>query len=396
MRPHTLLAVSAGLLLLLLPGLVQAQGIAQEIRSLDEVLKTLYDDTVPLCGKLIGIGKGLAAFGAVLYIAYRVWGHIARAEPIDFYPLFRPFCLGLAVMMFTHLISIFNSILEPTVTGTRALVDNSNKAVAELLKKKEEEIKKTDKWKMMVGENENGDRDLWMKYYHKEQINNESWLRGIRNDIAFSMAKMSYNFRNAIKRVIATILEILYEAAALCINTLRTFRLLILALIGPLVFGLAVFDGLHHTLSVYVARYVNIFLWLPIANILGALLGKIQENMIKLDLSQIIQNGDTSFSSYDLGYTIFMIIGIVCYATVPSIADEVVHVGGGGGLQNRVTHNFNAAKNVATHTATAGTAGMINDMYGDARSMMSSGTAASGGSNYFPDSNRQMRNKLDG
>ena len=39
----------------------------------------------------------------------------------------------------------------------------------------------------------------------------------------------------------------LFEAAALCINTIRTFYLIVLAILGPLVFGIAVFDGFQHT-----------------------------------------------------------------------------------------------------------------------------------------------------
>ena len=104
------------------------------------------------------------------------------------------------------------------------------------------------------------------------------------------------------------VLKVLFEAAALCINTIRTFYLIVLAILGPLVFGLAVFDGFQHTLTVWLARYLNIFLWLPVANIFGGIMGKIQENMLKEDLHQIATNGDTFFSTTDTAYLIFMII----------------------------------------------------------------------------------------
>jgi uncharacterized RDD family membrane protein YckC len=91
----------------------------------------------------------------------------------------------------------------------------------------------------------------------------------------------------------AEVLKVLFEAAALCINTIRTFYLIVLAILGPLVFGLAVFDGFQHTLTVWLARYINIVLWLPGANILGGIMGKVQEKMLKEDLQQIASNGDT-------------------------------------------------------------------------------------------------------
>ena len=41
------------------------------------------------------------------------------------------------------------------------------------------------------------------------------------------------------------------------------------------------------TLTVWIARYVNIFLWLPVANIFGSVIGKVQEKerlLIKIGL----------------------------------------------------------------------------------------------------------------
>src|SRR6195952_4013421 len=91
----------------------------------------------------------------------------------------------------------------------------------------------------------------------------------------------------------------------------------------PLVFGLSVFDGFQYTLNNWLARYLNVFLWLPVANIFGAIIGKVQENMLKLDISQVQNAGDTFFSATDTAYLIFLIIGIVGYFTVPAVAGYI-------------------------------------------------------------------------
>jgi hypothetical protein len=82
---------------IMLPNILFAQsgGFADDIKSLHQVLEQLYTEMLPLCSKLIGVGRGIAGFAATWYIASRVWRHIANAEPIDFYPLFRPFGTGL-------------------------------------------------------------------------------------------------------------------------------------------------------------------------------------------------------------------------------------------------------------------------------------------------------------
>ncbi|MDQ2752745.1 MAG: conjugative transposon protein TraJ, partial [Bacteroidota bacterium] len=212
------------IVVIILPKYLLAQGISDEVGGLQKVLAQLYDEMMPLCSKLIGVGRGLAGFAATWYIGSRVWGHIARAEPIDFYPLFRPFVIGFAILIFPSVLGMINGVLSPTVTATSAMVDNSDKSIALLLKQKEDAIKKTDVWQMYVGETGSGDQDKWYRYSHPgEDPSDEGWVQGIGDDIKFAMAKASYNFRNSIKEWMSEVLHILYLAAALCINTIRTF-----------------------------------------------------------------------------------------------------------------------------------------------------------------------------
>src|SRR6187431_2570704 len=109
---------------MILPNVLLAQGIAGEMKNLQQVLDQLYTEMLPLCSKLIGVGRGIAGFAATWYIASRVWRHIANAEPIDFYPLFRPFVLGFAVIIFPSVIAMINGVMNPTVTGTSVMVNN--------------------------------------------------------------------------------------------------------------------------------------------------------------------------------------------------------------------------------------------------------------------------------
>tara|TARA_R110002050_G_scaffold102384_2_gene210920 strand:+ start:2813 stop:4024 length:1212 start_codon:yes stop_codon:yes gene_type:complete len=368
---------------LLIPFIGRAQSLANEMNSLHGVLEQLYDEMMPLCSQLIGVGQGLAGFAATWYIASRVWRHIANAEPVDFYPLFRPFVIGFCVMVFPSVLGMINGVMKPIVTATSGMVENSNQAIERLLKTKEEAIKKTAAWQMYVGESGSGDRERWYKYTHDNaDSSGESVLDGIGNDIKFAMSKASYNFRNSVKEWMSAVLRILYEAAALCINTLRTFQLIVLAILGPLVFGIAVFDGFHHTLTVWIARYVNVFLWLPVANIFGSIIGKIQEKMLELDISQVEGYGDTFFSRTDVAYLVFLIIGIVGYFTVPSVANYIVHAGGGGALGQKVTRVFSSSSRAAVKVASGG-AGMAADAMGNAAGQMSQSMASHGKTNPY-------------
>jgi len=333
----------------------QAQDIASSLQGMQPVLDNVYDQMIPMCSNLIDAARGIAGFAALWYIASRVWRQIAQAEPLDFYPLLRPFALGMAIMLFPMVIALMNGVMQPIVTATGSMVKNSDNSIALLLKQKQDAIKNGSSYQMYVGDDGNGDRDKWYKYTHPDDQNdqNEGVMSSLGNDVKFWMDKNMYNFKNNIKQWMSEILQVLYAAAILCINTLRTFYLIVLAILGPLVFGFSVFDGLQHSLQQWIARYVNIFLWLPIANIFGSIIGQVQQQMIRLDISQIQSAGDTFFSPTDTAYLIFLCIGIVGYFSVPSVANYVIHAHGGNGLLNKVNQVATSATNTTISTASA-------------------------------------------
>ncbi len=379
------------------PFSAEAQSLANDMNGLHGVLDQLYDEMMPLCSNLLGVGQGIAGFATIWYIGSRVWRHIANAEPVDFYPLFRPFVIGFCIMIFPSVLALINGVMKPTVTATASMMEGSNKAIEVLLQKKEEAIKSTDAWQMYVGESGSGDQDRWYKYTHDAaDSSNEGMFDGIGNDIKFAMAKASFNFRNSVKEWLSEVLRVLFEAASLCIDTLRTFQLVVLSVLGPLVFGIAVFDGFQHTLTVWLARYINIYLWLPVANIFGSIIGKIQEKMLQLDISQVNDQGDTFFSRTDMAYLVFMIIGIVGYFTVPSVANYIVHAGGSGALGQKVTNIFSSTTSSAVNTASAGV-GMAADAMGNAAGRMSQSMSGHQSSSpYFGDKDSYMGDKLKG
>ena len=61
---------------------------------------------------------------ALFYVALRVWQSLSRAEPIDVFPLLRPFAIGLAIMFFpTIVLGTLNSVMSPIVQGTHSMLE---------------------------------------------------------------------------------------------------------------------------------------------------------------------------------------------------------------------------------------------------------------------------------
>lgn len=91
--------------------------------NLHEILRSLYEEMMPLCADMAGVAKGIAGLGALFYVAYRVWQSLARAEPIDVFPMLRPFVIGLCIMFFpTVVLGTLNGVMSPIVKGTNGML----------------------------------------------------------------------------------------------------------------------------------------------------------------------------------------------------------------------------------------------------------------------------------
>lgn len=313
---------------LLMPIVASAQGAdyGDKIYSLNAVLDRLFEEMLPLCRRMIDVGRAIAGFAALLYISVRVWKHLAKAEPIDFFPLLRPFAIGMAIVLFPSLIALMNGVLKPVVSATAAMSKDSHQSIQYYIRQQQNAVKETPP----IGFGTSGnDYDKYAQA--EEQVDSRNPGSILSNAFSF------FSIKSMIKTVISEVVQVLYAAAGLCINTIRTFYLIVLAILGPLVLGLSVFDGFSNTLASWFARYVNVFMWLPVANIFGAITSKILENMMNLD---------QSFSS-SVAYIIFMIISIVGYTTVPNVAGYIIQAGGKDTLLHKVNNMTRAAGTAA-------------------------------------------------
>ena len=97
--------------------------------ALHNVLQNLMNEMLPLGAKLTAVGRGIGGIGAMLYVGSRIWRQLANNEPIDFYPLFRPFIIAFFLTIYPTFINAINGILQPTVTGTRAILSYENQDI---------------------------------------------------------------------------------------------------------------------------------------------------------------------------------------------------------------------------------------------------------------------------
>lgn len=365
------------ILLLLIPLTGITQGITGQVDQMHTVLENLYSEMIPMCAQLIRVGQAIACFGALFYIGYRVWKHIASAEPVDFFPLLRPFALSIAIALFPQVLGLINGVLHPIITVTDGMVKNTHEDVNRLLHQRDLASQGKGPGILLT---DPGGQAAWDQYGKADSSG------------GFWSSLFTLNFTQLFKLLIATLLEVIYYAASLCIDCMRTFHMVILAILGPLVFGLAVYDGFQHTLSIWFARYINIYLWLPIANLFGAMIGRVQTGMLRLDLTQMDQGQEGYFSQTDLAYLIFMVVGIVGYVSIPSIANYVVHASGGSAIMAKTNSMISSQWDVknffSSNSSSSGGGSMSSNIAGDDKK--SSSMADAGNSNDY------QNNKISG
>lgn len=95
------------------------------------------------------------------------------------------------------------------------------------------------------------------------------------------MDRAAYNIKKSVRDWFRELLEMLFQAAGLIIDTLRTFFLIVLSILGPLAFAISVYDGFQSTLTQWISRYISIYLWLPVSDLFSSVLARIQTLMLQ-------------------------------------------------------------------------------------------------------------------
>ncbi|GAB6119088.1 conjugative transposon protein TraJ [Dysgonomonas termitidis] len=297
--------------------------------NLHQILRQLYDDMMPLCGNMVGVAKGIAGLGALFYVAYRVWQSLARAEPIDVFPLLRPIAIGICIMFFPIIvIGTINSVMSPIVQGTHGMLETQTmdmKQYAEQRDQLEYEIKRRNPETAYLV-----DDDVF------EARLSELGITDVGSKAGLYIDRGMFQLKKWLQQALRNLLELLFQAAALVIDVVRTFFLIVLAILGPIAFAFAVWDGFQSSLTGWLMRYISVYLWLPVSDLFSSILARIQVLMLKNDIIRMRQDPDFSLDSSDAIYIIFMIIGIIGYFTIPTVAGWIVQAGGGGAMSRGI------------------------------------------------------------
>ena len=238
--------------------------------NLHEVLRNLYDEMMPLCSDITGVATGVAALGALFYVAIREYSE--KRQKLEYEAMTR----------------------NPE---TAYLVDNEE---------------------------------------YERQIEDLGWSPSDLKAMAGMAAeRLKYQARQSVSNFFRSFLELLFQSVSLVLDTLRTFFLIVLSILGPLSFAISVYDGFHNTMIQWICQYISIYLWLPISDLFSSVLARIQVLMIEKDIAAL---SDPAYvpDVNNSAYIIFMLIAIVGYFTIPTVSTWVIQASGAGNYGKQV------------------------------------------------------------
>ncbi|MDR1182339.1 MAG: hypothetical protein LBL13_10230 [Bacteroidales bacterium] len=322
--------------------------------------KTFQDIFDKLSVRIADIGSivaGIIGIGALFYFAWKTWGALARNESIDLYPLLKPLVIVfLCLNFYTVVITPVHYILAPLRSYTITLRDNVVQEHAALYRQIQDKAK-ADKERLQREQKEKlraANSRSW-----SGRVNNflEEYVSDPVNEILYCVsdeAILSYlgfdgfTLAGAVMEILISVLSLAKDVVWFVINCLRLFFLIILGMIGPIAFTLSLFPSFEGSLSNWFAKYISIYLWAPVCNIIGVVLSQIE--CLMMDNLSFSQDNAWSIGTVLI---IFYVIGIASYLSVPTIATWAVQ---GGASAMELSSTLQGARKAALIAGGAGAA----------------------------------------
>lgn len=271
---------------------------------------------------LVDMARAIGGIAAFFYISKRIYEQLIADNPVSILPLLRPFALVLVITFWGPFV---NLLLAPTKGLTKlseAVYADKKHIVKQKLEDKQQAILATDL--PLFYENEEKEAALWDKGINLLLTTYNIFSgRAIQNQINFYLMDATRQ-----------LLESFFEVLVYLIAFLRTVFCVLLVIFGPLVFALSIFDGFQDNYLQWIARFVNVNLYLPIALLILALVQEILIYVLDMEIAQINAMLIYQPQMFFVSNLIVPVCGIIGMAMVPKIASWIVSASGtnsGGG-----------------------------------------------------------------
>jgi len=271
---------------------------------------------------LVNMARAIGGIAAFLYISKRIYEQLIADNPISLLPLLRPFALVLVISFWGPFVQLLMVPTKGLTKLSEAIYADKKHIVAQRLEEKQDAIFYADL--PAFQENQEKEATLWDK-----GINMLLTTYNIISGRALQH-QINFYFMDGIRQL----MESLFEAIVYLIAFLRTVFCVLLVIFGPLVFAVSIFDGFQDNYLGWIARFINVNLYLPIALVILALVQEILIYVLEAEIASIKSSLIYMPSMYYVSNLVVPLCGIVGLVMVPKIASWIISASGtntGGG-----------------------------------------------------------------
>ena len=273
---------------------------------------------------LTGMAKAIGGIAAFLYISKRIYEQLIADNPISLLPLLRPFALVLVITFWGPFVQLLMVPTKGLTKLSEAVYADKKHIVADRLEEKQQAILAADLPSFQ--ENQEKEATLWDK-----GINMLLTTYNIVSGRALQH-QISFYFMDGIRQL----LESLFEVIVYLIAFLRTVFCVLLIIFGPLIFAISIFDGFQDNYLQWIARFVNVNLYLPIALLVLSLVQEVLIYVLDAEIAQVKSSLFYQPSMYYVSNMVVPICGIAGLLMVPKIASWITSASGTGSGAGRL------------------------------------------------------------
>lgn len=277
---------------------------------------TMVQAGIDNAGMLVGMARAIGGIAAFFYISKRIYEQLIADSPVFLLPLLRPFALVLVLTFWGPFINLLMAPTKGLTHLSESVYADKKHLVAEKLEEKQDAILTVDM--PLFYENEEKEAALWDKGINL--------LLTTYNIISGRALQHQINFY--IMDALRQVLESLFEVLVYLIAFLRTVFCVLLVIFGPLVFALSIFDGFQDNYLQWIARFINVNLYLPIALIMLSLVQEVLIFVLDAEIAQIKSMPLYVPSLFYVSNLVVPVCGIIGIIMVPKIASWIVQASG--------------------------------------------------------------------
>lgn len=339
-----------------------AVGGSPVIEAMEAMRRSLVNGKLSAFGSLAGVVAGLLCAVVLLKLAH----DYLEGQGITLWQVIRPLvilvlCCNFNTFVAGPLHSVCNLVTRgmsnqcsvswaqyKTAMGNHLKVQLASSAIKSQMELEEARQETMANFASVGQPTESGEKkSFWRKI-------GDSFEAGLKSLISFGvhggaalLNQIDFRISGVLTMAVELLLLFIMKVVLLGQQISCYITLTILTLLGPFAFALAIVPGFSHNISSWIARYVQIALWIPIGQI-----------VMYLNL-QILGRITVMAQSYDIGSKYILIVAlIVCImqaSAVPQIANYIVESSGDSGAGNK---GMNSLRETFQTIASAKTMGM--------------------------------------